>query len=701
MPVDIPRAITSESPVVRAGGQALSVAPIVGTPLREAVQAVPRQVGEHIENIAAQYSPELPENIVGGGIEQNLTGAAKGEAADAQAAAEADHAARVKAWEQENQAREQAITARQAEATNAADRGFGNTAPMEMAQDTINDVQSAERQARARKDRLYGDVNNLDARVHTSAFSDLRSRAEQALVDAGVNIDDPGSNASTMLRELGRLSGEPGELPANVPPRMMQALQREFGEHVPASVLEQAGFPGGTDAVPPDFRMLGRHAPAPGADAVPVQGLEHLSKRIGRMGMQADTPEDRFASRTIKGAFDDWRNDALGSHLTADSEAGARPVIEAARASHRDLMERFGYNYRRLPEGEPRNAAKMLNQIVTGGIGPEGLRDNLIGAKPGNRRVSAPLYEAISNAVPNAGEFRNRMRGAYWNAMSEGSPAAVARNVEGLVGSNADGSNATRMGLHLFGPEEHQLMRGYSRLSQETPAQLKEAARTAKEREPKLIKPEPGKAQQLAGKVLGRNRSDEQVLGTVDRMMREGGDIKNFARTWGKMSEANRDQLRGSWLRNMGGGGDEFNVSAFVKNWGEYSDQAKAIMLDRPHREAMNDFHSALKNYADTIRKYGNPSGTAQVSAWHKLLTGTLKAGAAVATGGAALFHPIGVAVTGLGLRKVATILARPQGAQQINRWSRLARAYERAPTARTLNLLQTATRTLNAQGSE
>jgi hypothetical protein len=56
--------------------------------------------------------------------------------------------------------------------------------------------------------------------------------------------------------------------------------------------------------------------------------------------------------------------------------------------------------------------------------------------------------------------------------------------------------------------------------------------------------------------------------------------------------------------------------------------------------------------------------------------------------------------MAGLGLRKVATILAKPQGAQQINRWTRLARAYERVPSGKTLNLLQTATRALNEQGS-
>ena len=476
---------------------------------------------------------------------------------------------------------------------------------------------------------------------------------------------------------------------------MMQALQKEYGQNIPASVLEQLGFPGGVDAVPPDFRMAGRHAPAPGADAVAVQGLEHLNKRIGRMGMEAETPEDRFSSKIVKGAFDDWRNDALGTHLTADSEPNARPVIDAARAAHSDLMNRFGYNYRRLPEGEPRNAAKALNQIVTGGIGPEGLRDNLIGAKPGNRRVSAPLYEAIRNAVPNADEFRNRVRGAYWNTMSEGGPATVARNVGGFT--------PTRMGSHLFEPHEHDLMRGYAQLSQQTPEHLIEAARIAKQSEPKLAKLEPGRAEQLAGRVLGRNRSDEQIVSKIDSAMRQGGDIKEAARAWGRMTPANRDEFRGAWLRGLGGGGDDFSVAKFVKNWSDlFADQAKAFMLDKEHRQNLNDFHEIAKDYQTNLATVSaTPSGTAQVTAWHKLLAGAVKTAGAVVAGSTTLAHPLMVALAGLGARKVSKILATPQGAGQITRWNRIAQAYNRAPSTTKLITLQSATRLLANSANE
>ena len=692
MPVDVPRAITSQSPVVKAGSVALSKVPWAGAPLDEAVRAVPAQIGGHVENIAGEFSPKLPENIVGGGIEQTLSGAATQEATAAKAAADAADAATQQQFESEQAARERAITDRQAQASGAADRAFGNVDPLEAAQDSIADVQSAHRQAREQKNALYDDVNNLDARVHTSAFSDLRSRAEQALVDEGVNIDDPGSNASKMLAEMDRISGKPGELPPNVPPRMMQALQREYGQNVPSSVLEAAGFPGGVDAVPPDFRMLGRHAPPPGADAIPVQGLEHLSKRLGRMGMDADSADDRFSSRIVKGAFDDWRNDALGSHLTADSAPNSGPVIDAARSAHADLMNRFGYNYRRLPEGEPRNAAKMLNQVVTGGIGPEGLRDNLIGAKPGNRQISAPLYDAISNAVPNASEFRDRMRGAYWNKISGGSPRSIASGVEGLVA--AKGGMPTRMGSRLFDPREHDLMRGFADLSQRTPQQIADV-RAAKP--PKPTKVEPGASQQLAGRLIGR--SEEKTLGKLDSAMRQGGNIKEVARAWGRMTETNRNEVRGNWLRNLGGGGDDFSIGKFVSNWNDYSNQAKAIMLDREQRQHLNDFHQVAKDYQANLAKYGNPSGTAQVTAWHKLLAATAKTAGGVFTGTVALSHPLGLAVAGLGARKLSTLMASPRGARDISRWSRVAQSYRKAPSASKLAALSTLSRSLNAAG--
>lgn len=693
MPIDLPRAITSESPAIRAGGQALSVAPIVGTPLREAVQAVPAQVGGHLENIAAKFSPELPENIVGGGIERDLTGAAKSEAAARQADADAAHAAATQQWERQTQAREQEINSRLAGAGQETRRAFGDVDPNEMGEDAIASIQAAEGQARRAKEARYDAVNDLNARVSKDAFSDVGQTAESALKDAGFTVDPATHpNASSMMSELGRLTGKPAEMPPNVPPRLLTALQKEYGANIPPDVLEGLGFPGAQAAVEPDFRLMGRHAPTPGAPDVSIQGVEALRKRVGQMAFDAQGDGDRAASGILKNAFDDWYERATENHLTPDSDPNALGVIREARAANADWRNRFGYNHANFPAGgERRNAARILNRAVTGDIGPEELSRQIIGAKPGTRGVSAPLYDAMANAVADPAALRNNVRGAYWNRI-----AGEGRNADRVAGDIGELA-PTRMGSRLFDPAEHDAMRAYGELAQRTPQDLRQAAVEARAAKPKPTKIEPGKSEQLAGRMLGRNRSDEQVLSTVDRMMRTGGDIKNFARTWGTMSEASRNELRGAWLRNMGGGGENFNVSAFVKNWGNYSDQAKAIMLDRSHRQQLQDFHTALERYADTIKKYGNPSGTAQVTAWHKLASGALKTGAAIATGGAALLHPIGVAVAGLGLRKVAKVLAAPQGAAQLNRWSRLAKAYHQAPSTRTLILLQGATRNLES----
>ena len=114
-PVDIPRALTIENPALRAGSVALSKAPVIGTPLDEAVRAVPAQMGAGLETMAGQFSPAMPENIVGGGIERSLTGAAEQEAtARRAAAATADEAAQ-QTFEQTQAAREQAVMDRQAQ----------------------------------------------------------------------------------------------------------------------------------------------------------------------------------------------------------------------------------------------------------------------------------------------------------------------------------------------------------------------------------------------------------------------------------------------------------------------------------------------------------------------------------------------------------------------------------------------------------
>ena len=161
------------------------------------------------------------------------------------------------------------------------------------------------------------------------------------------------------------------------------------------------------------------------------------------------------------------------------------------------------------------------------------------------------------------------------------------------------------------------------------------------------------------------------------------------------MSDANRNEFRGSVLRGLGGGGETFSVDKFISNWDKYSDQAKAVMFDREHRQTIQNVYTLAKNYSENLKRYGNPSGTAQVSAWHKLLAGTAKTALAVGAGTMSVAHPLGMVAAGLGGRRIATLLARPEGAKQLVRWSRMAQLYNSAPSAAKLIALQNATRAL------
>jgi hypothetical protein len=405
------------------------------------------------------------------------------------------------------------------------------------------------------------------------------------------------------------------------------------------------------------------------------------------MGMDAQTPEDRMASAILKNAAENWRADLFENHLTPDSDPGAMEAIRAANAAHRDRMERFGYNYARQP-GEIRSAQQKLNQIVTGGLGPEQLRTDLIDTKPGARPVTSPLYEAIANAHPDAAAFRNQMRGAYWNDMNAKDARGVARVAQKLA---PIGDQPSRIGAHLFDPSEHSLIHQVARSRLETPEAISEINRA---KPPRPVEAIAGEAERFVKSELGR-KADAEVYQKFDAGLKEGGDIRTSSRMWRGMTDENRDAARGAWIRGMGGGtGDTFSLLEFVKNWENYSKDAKTMMLgpeNSEHRQNLQRFYEDAKKYTGDLKRFGNPSGTGPYNAWVKLLTGV--GGLAV---GGAFGHLFLAAAAGLGAWKLAKIMAMPAGAQQMARWSRLAKAYQMTPHPRTLNALQTATRILN-----
>jgi hypothetical protein len=345
-----------------------------------------------------------------------------------------------------------------------------------------------------------------------------------------------------------------------------------------------------------------------------------------------------------------------------------------------------------------RRAADELNQIATGNAGPTDIAGKLVGGSPGRNEVSQPLYRRILGATDNPGAVRDRLRSTYWREINHPTPNTAARKIEDL--------GVSPMGRELFSPQELEQQRAHGVTKQQTELELKQAADQAKASKPAPVKfkpspaPEPGKAETLASKMLGRGRSDEQVFDTLNQAAKT--DVKNFARTWGRLTEDGRNEFRAAVTRQMGGGvGDKFNPEEFVKNWDSYSPQAKVVMFGREHRQAMEDFKDILKEYGNNIKKYGNPSGTAQISFYQKLLTGAIKYGGTALAGGLAPFHPIGVLIGGLGARRFASMMAKPEEAQQVVRWSKLAKAYQNKPDTRTFSALSKMTRSINDRSQE
>jgi len=444
---------------------------------------------------------------------------------------------------------------------------------------------------------------------------------------------------------------------------------------------------------------MGEHAPKPGDTTVSAQGVNELRKVITRMASQADRAnfEDVRASNAVKNLFDDKVAEIFENHLMPGGDPNAHAVIRNAVEQTAAFKNRFGYNWRRLPPGMNRDAASELNQIATGNAGPTDIASKLVGGSPGRNELSHPLYQRILGAVDNPGSVRDRFRSTYWREINHPTPNTAARKIEQLGDSP--------MGKELFSPQELEQQRAHGVTKQQAEIELKRAIAEEKATKPKPIKfkaepaPEPGRAETLANKVLGRNRGEQQIFDQVDQFAKT--DPKNFARTWGRMTEDNRKEFTAAWIRSLGGDG-EFNPTQFAKNWESYSDQAKTIMLsDRGDRRSMDNLAEILKEYGNNIKKYGNPSGTAQISFYQKLLIGAIKYGSIPLAAGLGPFHPISALIAGVGARQFARYMAKPESPVQIVRWSKLAKAYQNKPDPALFRSLSRMTRSINEQAQE
>src|SRR6516164_4445472 len=699
-PVDIPKYMSGK--IARTAAIPLSKDPLAGMPIQAAAEKVPEQIGQHIEEIAGKSSSPLTQDVVGTTIGRPLTEAAQAEAKAARVRAEISHQQELANWERANQEREAAIRGQSVSVSTAADRQFGTMHPTEGGRLTGRDVQLAHNINDVENDARWEDVNNINAPSSNKAFEGLHGRAAQGLTNEGVTLSEGNTPvAMQMMDELRRLTRVP-EIPATAadPSKIPYSLIKTYGsaENVPESALRAYGKLTGneigiTSAIPakePEYGLLGEHAPQPGDTHISAQGVDAIRKRMVQ-AVRRTRPgtEDNRAANAVKRQVEDWEADTFQNHALPGGDPNAVATIRNAVTGHRQFMEKYGYNYSRLPQGMNRTAASELNQIARGNAGAEDIGDKIFGGK----EVSHPLFKRIEAIVQNPTDLRNRARAVYWRNADLGSPNQIAKNIGDLTQSP--------MGQELFNPAEHNQMGEVGRIRQQLRPAL-EQAKSAAGQAPKKGTITLSPAQELAKTFTG-NLSNEQIYRSFDNSLKTGptANIKEAEDAWIKMPGTAKDAIRGQWLRGLGkDAAGNFTLDRFVSDWENYSKAGKSMMLqkDIQHLKDIDNFYKIASDLKSAVKKYGNPPGTASANTWMKLLSGMIKEGAALSAGTVPLGHPVAILAGALGANVMSRLISSPRGIKTMNNWNTLAKAYNRAPTASKLNALSAMSRDLQNQ---
>jgi hypothetical protein len=619
LPADVPRAVTG-SRAEQATGQYLSNAPYAGAPVSEAIHAtLPRQLEAARDTVAAEHGAGTGTNVANR-VRTTLEEQAAAETRAATEAAQRADAEALAEFQRSTASREAAIAQREQQSTQAAQQAVGpELHPQDMGEVVINRTRVAHDAAEARKNALYEEAGNLDARISDRANAQLYNRVDLGIGREGLdlrNVEATGASRSMMdrLREF-----------------TDQARQR------------------------PPLAPVGQS----------IQEVEQLRQNLNFLARGASNDADRHAAQRIMHHFDEWYGNAAENHLMPGSDPRAAQAMLDARAANRDWRTRFGYNSRD-------DADKLINKIVRGEedqhTGPVGVSNALTtgGDKAG------PLYRRVIEATGNDADVAQSIRSGTWNRLTrdaEGNPLppeAVRKNViTHLHGKGRD------VAERVFTQGQRDLMRAHADTVVETAAQRKAAAAEAKATTPEPTKVVPGPIRQLTEQVIGGKTSDEALFNTLHGYAKKGGDVKALARVMQQLPAEMRGDLAGAFVRELGvaPGTKQFSLDHFANQWATLTPQAKAVLFGNagPHVTALNDIATIARELKVVKGRFGNPSGTAQNTLFGLLIgaLGTQSPKAAATLVGA-----------GVGGRLLGRYLANPAGASSIRKY---AIAVERA----------------------
>lgn len=649
VPIDVPRAIASDSAAVQRIGQGLRNVPIVGDAIPRATLKLTEDLGGASRSIADQYGSGSGPNVasrIGG----RLSGAADAETNAATNAArlsdEAVSAAHERAGVQANQSLDAADTS----ALQQARAAVGDMSPQDMGQTLIGRLRAGEQEARANKDRLYGIAGNSDASINADAVRGARNTVAHALDSDGIVIDGQLTPAAN---------------------RMMTELDNISNLHIPNRV-----------ASPTSMAAAGEDV---STAAVSMQGIEQTRKRLNSLAQAASNDADRRASRRVIGAFDNWLSDSFDNALFSGSDE-ALNAFRRARAANTEWRQRFGFNARD-------DADRVVNRIVTGETTPQEAANYIVGAgKVGAKGVSSRLLTRIAEATGNDQEAMQAIRGGIWNRLSQstgGVEAKAGGKVANDIGEFLNGSGRD-VAQRIFSPEQQNIMRTYADTLRRTAAGREHVSEVMTNARPGKMDVGIGPMQELANAVLGKGgKTDEALFSAIDSYAKSGGrgDVQTLSQIVQSIPLKDRGDLAGSIVRNLGVSPrtHQFSPDVFVSQWQAYTPQAKTILFGNagPQRKAIDDIALVSERLKQIGQRFGNPSGTAQNANIFAL------AGAFIAAPLATLAGATGGAIA-------AKILASPAGASSAAKWSNAYAALVTAPKAHTMGAFEVASRNLS-----
>jgi hypothetical protein len=206
VPVDVPRAIASDSSAVQRLGQGIRNVPIVGDAIPRATLKLVDDLGAANRTVADQYGSGSGPNVASR-VGSTIAGAADAETSAATNAARLSDEAVTAAHERAGQQANQSLDAADTNALHQARAAVGDMSPQDMGQTLITRLRAGEQEARSNKERLYGIAGESDGAVHYDAVRGLRKDVTRSLDNDGIVIDPVLTPAAErMLKELDNTS---------------------------------------------------------------------------------------------------------------------------------------------------------------------------------------------------------------------------------------------------------------------------------------------------------------------------------------------------------------------------------------------------------------------------------------------------------------------------------------------------------------